>query len=161
MFPVAPSSCHTTHSRSDFCAVHKITTYICRTSRYEALWESTRRRFWCGHTFENYPTKCHTRTTQFDTSHLRYLDHCVANKTVPFSFGDSKNVHNQTPTATSNAGKWSGAALHHHSLTNEKFRSFAALRLRQEMNLTLDCNHLQLRIRSLLPSCRATAHAHL
>ena len=55
----------------------------------------------------------------------------------------------------------SSAALHHHSLTNEKFRSFAALRLRQEMNLTLDCNHLQLRIRSLLPSCRATAHAHL
>ena len=55
----------------------------------------------------------------------------------------------------------SSAALHHHSLTNEKSRSFAALRLRQEMNLTLDCNHLQLRIRSLLPSCRATAHAHL
>ena len=55
----------------------------------------------------------------------------------------------------------SGAALHHHSLNNEKSRSFAALRRRQEMNLTHDCNHLQLRIRSLLPSCRATAHAHL
>ena len=55
----------------------------------------------------------------------------------------------------------SSTALHHHSLTNEKFRSFAALRQRQEMNLTLDCNHLQLRIRSLLPSCRATTHAHL
>ena len=55
----------------------------------------------------------------------------------------------------------SGAALHHHSLTNEKFKSFAALRQRQEMNLTLDCNLMQRRIRSLLHTCRAPAHAHL
>ena len=34
----------------------------------------------------------------------------------------------------------SPAAWDHHSLTNEKFRSFAALRPRQEMNLTLNCN---------------------
>ena len=42
-------------------------------------------------------------------------------------------------------GRSPDAAVQHHSLTNENFTLFAVWRPRQEMNLALDCNHLQLR----------------
>ena len=42
-------------------------------------------------------------------------------------------------------GRSPDAAVHHHSLTNENFTLFAVWRPRQEKNLALDCNHLQLR----------------
>ena len=57
----------------------------------------------------------------------------------------SSHVHNQHRLQHRIVENGSGAALHHHSLTNEKFRSFAVWRPRLEMNLTLDWNLMQRR----------------
>ena len=98
----------------------------------------------------------HSRTIRRSVTHERHnstLRICVIwttasrTKRCPFRSVTASTFTTKHPLRRRMLENGSGAALHHHSLTNEKSRSFAALRRRQEMNLTLDCNHLQLRIR--------------